>query len=161
MANTYAQRFLTIEERFWQKVAKGISPESCWHWQGTIDQDGYSRFWVGSRTNNSRRSLLAHRLAYEWLIGPIPPKLTIDHLCNTRNCVNPAHMRPVPIGDNVLRGNSIQGQNKRKTHCKRGHPLKGRFLQVVRRGRYIERHCRECKRLWMAEHRAYLRSLSL
>ena len=29
--------------------------------------------------------------------------LTIDHLCNVRTCVNPAHMEPVTVGENLRR----------------------------------------------------------
>lgn len=153
MTNTYCQRFLTTEERFWQKVQKAHSENGCWLWQNYLDKDGYGHFWIGSRIDKSRRPIRAHRFAYELLVEPIPPNMTIDHICRHRNCVNPNHLRILSKGENMLAGNNIQAQNKRKTHCKRGHPLKGRFLQIVYRGDRIERHCRECKRLWMAEYR--------
>ena len=40
-------------------------------------------------------SVAAHRFAYEALVGPIPAGLQLDHLCRVKNCVNPAHLRPV------------------------------------------------------------------
>ena len=157
MPNTYHQRFLTTQERFWQKVQ--FTHDGCWFWLGSPDKDGYGRFHLGSRTDKSRHAVFAHRFAYEFLVGSIPNNMTIDHICRTHNCVNPSHLRILSAVENAMAGDSIQAQNKRKTHCKRGHPLSGRFLQIVHRGNHVERHCRECKRLWMADYRAKKRSL--
>ena len=154
MANTYYQRFLTTEERFWQKTHKPLLPNTCWLWKGHLDKDGYGTFYTGSRTNKTRRGIRAHRFVYALLVGPIPENMTIDHICRCRNCVNPKHLRLLSATDNLMAGMGIQAQNKRKTHCKRGHPFEGHTLQIVHRGNRIERHCRECKRLWMAEYRA-------
>jgi hypothetical protein len=47
---------------------------------------------------------MAHRFAYELLVGPIPEDLELDHLCRVRHCVNPAHLEPVTHLENILRG---------------------------------------------------------
>ena len=83
------------ESRFWPKVVK---TESCWIWTGAKDHGGYGVHWVGGGV--SRR---AHRLAYEWGIGPVPEGMTLDHLCRTRACVNPAHLDPCTAGENAAR----------------------------------------------------------
>lgn len=98
--------------RFWARVNK---TETCWLWTGPIDAAGYGRM--------GRKSRLAHRVAYEWLIGAVPDEMELDHLCRVRNCVNVSHLEPVTHRENVLRGNSPFAQKSRQTHCIHGHLL--------------------------------------
>ncbi len=70
------------------------SQDGCWGWAGRIDGAGYGRW--------SRH--LAHRLSYEFHVGPIPEGLVIDHLCRNRSCVNPVHLEVVTQKVNVRRG---------------------------------------------------------
>jgi hypothetical protein len=51
--------------------------------------------------------MVAHRYAYEWLIGPIPIGLDLDHLCRTRECVNPNHLEPVTRKENIRRSDLV------------------------------------------------------
>lgn len=37
---------------------------------------------------------MAHRFAYEEVVGPIPEGHQLDHTCHNRACVNPGHLRP-------------------------------------------------------------------
>ena len=104
-----------LKERFWKSVEK---TETCWLWTGSFS--GYGRIAEGGRYS---KTLLAHRVAYELLVGPIPEGLTIDHLCKNTRCVNPTHLEVVTFGVNVLRGDTVTGNNARKTHCNNGHPL--------------------------------------
>jgi hypothetical protein len=75
-----------IEKRFWQKVDKS---GDCWLWTASRSRRGYGQFWNGSS------SQLAHRVAYEYVVGPIPAGASLDHKCHTLACVNPNHLRPV------------------------------------------------------------------
>lgn len=112
--------------------------------------NGYGRLsWAGVER-------LAHRLSYEMHTGPIPPGLTIDHLCKTTGCVNPAHLEAVPIRVNILRGTAPSALRARQTHCIRGHLLAGANLV---KGSY-GRHCKECLRLWAVADRAKKRSIA-
>jgi hypothetical protein len=36
----------------------------------------------------------AHRVAWERLVGPIPPGHDLHHLCGVKLCVNPDHLEP-------------------------------------------------------------------
>ena len=83
----------------------------CWLWKGAHIPDGYGMF--------SKKSILilAHRFSYEYYHGKIPKGLVIDHLCRTKNCVNPDHLEAVTIWENCNRG--IRKELKR--FCKRGH----------------------------------------
>lgn len=99
-------------DRFWAKVNK---TGSCWIWTASRNSCGYGRFGL------HRSSVLAHRIAYKLAVGEIPPGLTLDHLCRNRACVNPAHLDPVTIRENILRGEAPAALNARRTVCKRGH----------------------------------------
>ncbi len=88
------------EQRFWAKVSK---TDECWLWTGSKN-DGYGKF----RPVANQRPVLAHRYAYELLVGPIPRDLTLDHLCRVHSCVNPEHLEPVTRRENILRGKAVQ-----------------------------------------------------
>jgi hypothetical protein len=129
---------MTLEARFWAKVAK---TPTCWLWTASKTTHGYGRFKVEGR------NALAHRVAYELEIGSIPDGLQLDHVatrgCTNRNCVNPAHLEPVTPGVNVRRSTAPAAVNARKTHCKRGHEFTPGNTQIHRTGK---RHCRTCNR---------------
>lgn len=46
---------------------------------------------------------LAHRVVYEFLVGPIPDGYTLDHLCNNMRCYNPAHLDVCTYSQNTRR----------------------------------------------------------
>jgi len=102
-----------IPPRFWPRVAKG---PDCWIWTGARRSPG----GYGTIRGNGHQ-LLAHRVAYELAIGPIPEGKQLDHLCRNKGCVNPAHLEPVTNRENVLRGVGPSAVNARKTHCVNGH----------------------------------------
>jgi len=82
------------ENRFWPKVKK---TKRCWIWTGTRFPNGYGCFKI------NKKSVGAHRVAYELQKGPIPSGLTIDHLCCNKLCVNPNHLEAVTLGENRRR----------------------------------------------------------
>ena len=91
--------------------------EPCWRWiGGSRTKGGYVRITAGGR------GVMAHRWAYELLVGPIPEGLTIDHLCRVTDCVNPAHLEAVTQRTNIVRGDGPAARNVVKTHCPQGHP---------------------------------------
>lgn len=107
----------------------------CWEWLGAVQSSGY-----GSITNGAGSSSLTHRAAYENIVGEIPKRLTIDHLCLNKLCVNTDHMEVVSRGENSKRKLAAQ------THCKRGHELAGENLrEKVRRDGNTYRVCVTCQ----------------
>jgi len=76
----------TTLDRFWNYVEK--SP-GCWFFAGALYSNGYGDLW----SSESKKSVLAHRYSYELHFGDIPVDVQVDHICHTRSCVNPEHLR--------------------------------------------------------------------
>lgn len=77
---------MTTEERFWAKVER---VGDCLLWTAGLYDNGYGMFWNGKRT------VRAHRFAYELKHGPIPEGLDCLHNCpggDNRKCVNVDHL---------------------------------------------------------------------
>lgn len=111
--------------------------DGCWLWQGTA-AGGYGLFGP-----NREDKGYAHRYAWELVHGPIPDGLTLDHLCRTPICVNPWHLEPVTMRENLLRGDGPPARNARMTHCKNGHPFDEANTYVWRNTRRCRTCCRE------------------
>lgn len=130
-------RLKTALQRFCAKVVIPSDPNACWLWRGKINprrDRGYGA--MGRDYPAQGKWIGAHIFSYKRFVGPIIPGLTIDHLCNVRHCVNPAHLEQVTRGENARRG------HLRRTHCKRGHPFAGENLII--RGTGV-RMCRICR----------------
>lgn len=102
---------MTAATRFWSKVDKR-GADDCWLWTGALTT-GYGRFHVAVGVP----LVLAHRFAYEALVGRIPRGLDLDHLCRVRACVNPAHLEPVTRRNNLMRGNTIVRAHHEDRDC--------------------------------------------
>ncbi len=120
-------------EVFWSRVRK---TDGCWLWEGGLTPSGYGQM----RGREGEGTLLAHRFSYQSLVGPIPPGLSLDHLCRIKNCVNPAHLEPVTSEENFRRSPLWVGN---RTECPSGHPYEGNNVSVKTTG---ARGCKQCAR---------------
>jgi hypothetical protein len=150
-------------DRFMEKIQ--VSDSGCWLWTAYVMPNGYGTFRLPRSSygtfKDGKSMVLAHRFAYEALVGPIPDGASIDHLCRVRHCVNPEHLEPVTQRINVLRGESGPAHNARKTHCKRGHELTpdNVAIRTLRDGG-PSRVCITCRRIYMRARYAMTKSLA-
>lgn len=134
---------LNPQDRFWSRVKK---TDNCWLWISYCFSNGYGSFTI------KKRKYLAHRLSYEWLRGPIPQGMVLDHLCRVRPCVNPAHLEPVSLRENLLRGIGPTAMRAHQTICIHGHAFTPTNTYLdPKRGTRICRACR--KAYWQAHKR--------
>ena len=126
-----------------------FSDSGCWLWISSINGSGYGMFYADGKMKK------AHRVSYEWFVGPIPNDLVLDHLCRVRNCVNPDHLEPVTQKENTLRGTSVSALNAVKTHCPQGHEYTEENTRIKQNG---SRDCKVCnrERKKTKEYRLYL-----
>src|ERR1700680_5022025 len=116
------RRRIPNNERFWKFVQ---TSDDCWIWLGNRNHRRYGQFSF-RQSDGKYKTVMAHRFAYELLIGPIPEGKVLDHIeCDTPPCVNPGHTVPATIGENSLRGKGPCAVHARLTHCLNGHPFDG------------------------------------
>lgn len=121
----------------------------CWEWPGRLDDDGYGR--LDGRT--------AHRVIWERILRrKLPDGIHLDHVCQNKRCVNPAHMEPVTPKENQRRSRVIRGLKPKSARepkprprrlvlggvCSHGHVLTEALLAIRTDG--LGR-CRECCRI--------------
>jgi hypothetical protein len=134
----WAQRFEDLPERLRSYIDR---TDGCWVWIGRRTGWGREQGAGYGRYRMEGRELMAHRVVYEALIGPIPRGLVLDHLCRNTRCVNPEHLDPVTQKVNVERSNAGRPGVKRKTHCPKGHKYTPENT-YLKKGRWQQ--CRIC-----------------
>ncbi|HUD01351.1 MAG TPA: HNH endonuclease [Rhabdochlamydiaceae bacterium] len=152
---------ISVEIRFWTKTDMR-GQEECWLWKGAKYGNGYGMFWLNGRTRP------AHRVAWELHHNkPFPEGKLGCHSCDNPICVNPHHIWPGTMSENILDARAkgrikmphetgVVPWNKRKTHCIRGHALSGENL-LIKDGPKRNRACRVCtaasKQKWEKNNR--------
>ena len=114
--------------RFWRRVDR--SEAGCWRWPGYKIWNGYGRV---KRAKD--RGILAHRLAYEFAVGPIPVGLDVLHRCDVRDCVRPEHLYVGTDADNqrdrYARGRGVSGLTDIDIHNMRSRLAAGWTRRTV------------------------------
>jgi hypothetical protein len=133
---------LSLGERFWRKVYRP-SWNECWLWTGGCSTSNgkptYGNFAV------DRKAAKTHRVAYELLVGPIPPGMTLDHTCLNKLCVNPSHLDVCTLSVNISRSWTAGTRTVAppKKVCRNGHAYTEENTYYYGNTYY----CRECNRL--------------
>ena len=84
----------TMQQKI-EELVEPVTETGCWIWMGRIGTEGYPVLWV----NNKARH--AHRLAFEAWHRPLRDGEWVLHKCDTRCCVNPAHLYGGNHADNM------------------------------------------------------------
>lgn len=108
----------------------------CWLWIGVVTANDYG---VSSFKGVN---VLAHRLSYFIHVCEIDNGLQLDHLCRVRCCVNPHHLEPVTIAENLRRGT---GQHPH-SFCRNGHPMTDNNVFYDNNKTKKGRRCAICRR---------------
>jgi hypothetical protein len=76
-------------------IGRCIEPQSdgCWLFRNRPDEYGTLRI--------AGAYFVAHRWVYEMLHDDIPDGHVLHHECETKGCVNPAHLTPMTPGDHA------------------------------------------------------------
>lgn len=107
--NNTAQ-YLNKNETLKDRLCAGmvINDETgCWDWSKAISQTIPKIRYQG-------KTQTAYRMSYEVFVGDIPKNMTIDHLCENRNCINPFHLEPVTFSENTRRYHENRRFEKQK-----------------------------------------------
>lgn len=144
-----SRKRVSLQERFDEKYF--IAPDSCWVWIAGLDSYGYG---ILNRGGDDLRTDKAYRISYELHIGDIENGLHLDHLCRQRSCVNPYHLEPVTLVENIMRGEGAAAKNARKSNCIFGHEFtEENTYRYVGKNGTTQRCCIICRRKHDANRR--------
>jgi len=85
------EKSLKREALFWCKVKIIQDEDSCWEWNGAVNENGYGIITV--TIEGKQKFFYAHRVSWEWNSSQdIPTDLIIRHKCDNPPCVRPSHL---------------------------------------------------------------------
>lgn len=105
------------EHKTWESMFEGTYTiqNGCYIWNKALfAPNGYGQKAIyHPQVKGTLTSVLAHRLSYalafgfeslpEGIHGPKSDSGVIDHTCNTKNCINPDHLRVLSAANNTKR----------------------------------------------------------
>lgn len=99
------------------------------------------------------RAVLAHRVIWETVHGPLAPDLTINHINGNKQDNRMVNLEAVTQAENVRHAfaTGLNQPHPPLLHCKRGHAYDEANTRVHPRG---GRTCRACDRTRAAKYRA-------
>lgn len=154
---------IPVSERFFSYVDIPSDPTACWIWKGSTRGDSRAALHHNGKVRP------ASQISWELANGkPFPPGLMACHTCDDGLCVNPDHIWPGTMSENIKdavikkRHAPVAPPHLPYLICKRGHAMEGENVGYFRNG---NKFCRACKqaadqRNWMLRkaRRAALRA---
>ena len=108
MKKIRGQIVYSLEERL-QRLSILNKETGCIEWISSM-HNGYGKLIIGSRSDGTRKTITAHRLAYMVYKGKIPKGMLVCHHCDNRGCINPDHLFIGTYQDNTD-DREIKGRN--------------------------------------------------
>jgi hypothetical protein len=144
----------TVADRFWAKVDKD-GPViynhlgKCWVWTAGLNTGGYGQLMV--KTDKGWRPRAASCIAYELLVGPIPPETPwVLHHCDNPVCVR---ADPDPLVSHLYTGTPQNNSDDMWGRGRRTVQPCGTAAAWSRHRRNGEVPCDACREAFNAYHR--------
>lgn len=75
-----------------------VTEVGCWIWMGSQNNRGYGL----TNKAGGGKTLLAHRVAFSFLVRELAEGEVVCHKCDTPLCVNPDHLFAGSLSDNMI-----------------------------------------------------------
>jgi len=115
-------------------IEKTIPENGCLIWQGSVDKDGYPRYYDPTVREATGDGIVNVR---RWVAQAEKGKIVEDS-CDNRLCVNVHHLRIATVATGRK---TMAGVNSVKTHCDSMHELTDDNVYLRKNG---ARSCRKC-----------------
>lgn len=138
---------LPIPERVALRAFERVEVDEDGCWISTYSRGSHGYAQIGWQVDGKAHMVLAHRAAWVHVNGQMPMGMTLDHMCKTKPCVNPSHMRMLPNYENARR---IAGKDWPMGQCANGHA--NTQLVANDRGHREGLICADCRRLYVGRH---------
>ena len=138
-------RGASLEDRLWHRT---VVVGDCWVYDapgGPVKRDG-SRY-ASIKVDGAMTGV--HLAAYREFVGPVPEGAQIHHICETKPCWRPDHLKAL-----TSREHWLLHHPERPTHCPKGHEYaeENTYEYVDDRG-WVHRSCRTCNRAAKRRHK--------
>lgn len=102
-----------IADRFFDGIGRK-TPSGCILWAKSVKNGWHGQIGSGGGPRKSKRMLVASRVAYELMVGPIPEGLGVLHRCDNPRCINPVHLfvgtQTDNMADMTAKGRQAKGE---------------------------------------------------
>jgi hypothetical protein len=102
--------------RLMARVLEPINEQDCWRCTLSRNRpNGYCQLTM--HVEGERFKLYAHVAMFELFNGPVPDGHEVDHVCWHGDCINPDHLRALPLAVNRARNQHAKKLAHRFSNC--------------------------------------------